>query len=310
MKRPGRRVFAGKALLLRLYVLALIGILALSLTALIAQPVSAAELESGGEGISVTVKYHGKTTRTTAFRETVAQLLDRMGLEVAGEDVVSHGMDEPVREGMQLQVDRVITVTETYTAAIAHPVTRCNAPSVPEGVEAVLAEGMDGELLCTARVTYINGVEAQRQILSQTVTRAAVPEVIGIGTAPEAPAVDPGGMPEIGDGYITLPTGEVLTYTDTATVRATAYTHTDAGCDFITSTGTTVRWGTVAVDPRFIPYGTRMFIVASNGSYIYGLAMAEDCGGDIKGDRMDLYMPTYEQCMEFGRRTCTVYYLG
>ena len=64
------------------------------------------------------------------------------------------------------------------------------------------------------------------------------------------------------------------------------------------------------MDPRYIPYGTRMFIVASNGSYIYGLAMAEDCGGDIKGDRMDLYMPTYEQCMEFGRRTCTLYFLG
>ena len=30
----------------------------------------------------------------------------------------------------------------------------------------------------------------------------------------------------------------------------------------------------------------------------------------IKGDRVDLYLPTYEQCMEFGRRVCTVYYLG
>ena len=117
-------------------------------------------------------------------------------------------------------------------------------------------------------------------------------------------------MPVISNGFITLPTGEVLTYTDTATVRATAYTHTDAGCDLITSTGTTVRWGTVAVDPRFIPYGTRMFIMASNGSYIYGIAVAEDCGGDIKGDRMDLYMPTYEQCIEFGRRVCTLYFLG
>ena len=53
-----------------------------------------------------------------------------------------------------------------------------------------------------------------------------------------------------------------------------------------------------------------MFIMAANGSYIYGIAVAEDCGGDIKGDRMDLYMPTYEQCMAFGRRVCTVYFLG
>ena len=114
----------------------------------------------------------------------------------------------------------------------------------------------------------------------------------------------------IGDGYITLPTGEVLTYTHRDTVEATAYTHTDKGCDRITATGTTVHWGTVAVDPSRIPYGTRMFIIANDGSYVYGIATAEDCGGDIKGDRMDLYMPTYEQCREFGRRRCTLYFLG
>nr|MBQ8245126.1 G5 domain-containing protein [Oscillospiraceae bacterium] len=310
MERPGKRIFAWKVLLVRLYVLVLVGMLALSLTALLAQPASAAERTESAGSCSVTIKYHGKTTRTTGQNETVAQLLQRLELEVSGEDVVSHGMEEPVYDGMELTVDRVITVTQTYTAAIPHGCTYCNDPSVPQGMEAVLTEGVDGELLCTAEVTYINGVEARRQICSETVTRAPVTEVIGTGTGETAEAVDPDGMPVISDGYITLPTGEVLTYTDTATIRATAYTHTDDGCDFITSTGTTVRWGTVAVDPRYIPYGTRMFIVASNGSYVYGLAMAEDCGGDIKGDRMDLYMPTYEQCMDFGRRVCTIYFLG
>ena len=310
MERPRRRIFAGKALLMRLYVLVLVCILALSLTALLAQPASAAETDLSGGSFSVTIKYHGKTTRTTGFRETVAQLLQRLELEVSGEDVVSHGMEEEIFHGMELRIDRVITLTQTYTTTVAHETTYCNDPSIPQGMDAVLTEGVDGELLCTADVTYINGMEARRLVRSETLTRAPVTEVIGIGTGEAESAMDPGGMPVIGDGYITLPTGEVLTYTDTATIRATAYTHTDAGCDFITSTGTTVRWGTVAVDPRYIPYGTRMFIIASNGSYVYGLAMAEDCGGDIKGDRMDLYMPTYEQCMEFGRRTCTIYFLG
>ena len=310
MERPRRRIFGRKVLLMRLYVLALVCILALSLTALLAQPVSAAQISPGSDSCSVTVRYHGQTTRTTAYRETVAQLLERLGFGVSGEDVVSHGMEEPVWDGMELTVDRVITVQQTYTTVIPHETTYCYAPTVPSGTEAVLTEGVDGELLCTAQVTYINGVEARRQVTGGRVTRSAVTEVIGMGTGEEIPEADPEGMPVIGDGYITLPTGEVLTYTGTATIRATAYTHTDAGCDFITSTGTTVRWGTVAVDPRYIPYGTRMFIIASNGSSVYGLAMAEDCGGDIKGDRMDLYMPTYEQCMEFGRRTCTIYFLG
>ena len=122
--------------------------------------------------------------------------------------------------------------------------------------------------------------------------------------------MNPDGKPEIGDGYIRLATGEVLTYTQTDTVQATGYTHTDAGCDYTTATGTTVRRGTVAVDPRFIPYGTRMFIVSNDGEVVYGIAVAEDCGGAIKRDRMDLYFPTYEECIQFGRRRCTLYFLG
>ena len=176
------------------------------------------------------------------------------------------------------------------------------------GTERVLTPGKNGELLRTADMTYVNGVETRRSILSETVLRKPVAEVVEVGTG-EIPEEAPD-APVIGDGYITLPTGEVLTYTRSDTVEATAYTHTDEGCDRITATGTTVHWGTVAVDPTRIPYGTRMFIVSNDGSYVYGIATAEDCGGDIKGDRMDLYMPTYEQCREFGRRRCTLYFLG
>jgi len=78
----------------------------------------------------------------------------------------------------------------------------------------------------------------------------------------------------------------------------------------ITSTGTTVHVGTVAVDPRYTPYGTRMFIISNDGAYVYGISVAEDCGGAIKGDRVDLYFPTLKECFAFGRRDCTIYFLG
>jgi 3D (Asp-Asp-Asp) domain-containing protein len=161
-------------------------------------------------------------------------------------------------------------------------------------------------------VTYVNGREVSRRTLEQTIQKNAVDELIavGIGQPAEAISADSNDLPIIGDGYILLPTGEMLTYTDTAQVRATAYTHTDAGCDFVTATGSTVHMGTVAVDPRYIPYGTRMFIIANDGSYVYGISEAEDCGGAIKGDRVDLYFPTYAECMEFGWRKCTIYFLG
>ena len=304
MKKNGHRVFRKGIWMIRLYALTLVLMLAASLTMLLAKPAPAECRQRSDDRCRVVIQYHGQTTMATSSGETVGQLLNRLALEVTGEDVVSHGMEEPVVSGMELLVDRVVTAEETYTSVVSHSVTRCNDPQLPAGQERVLTPGEDGELLCRAEVTYKNGLETHRKILSQTMTRQPVTEIVAVGTGEPEPEL------QIGDGYITLPTGEVLTYTGTAAVRATAYTHTDAGCDFITSTGTTVRWGTVAVDPRYIPYGTRMFIQSSTGSYVYGIAVAEDCGGDIKGDRMDLYMPTYEQCMEFGRRVCTVYFLG
>ena len=94
------------------------------------------------------------------------------------------------------------------------------------------------------------------------------------------------------------------------TVEATAYTKTDAGCDDWTATGTLARYGAIAVDPSVIPYGTRMYIVSWDGSVVYGYATAEDCGGAINGARVDLYYDTYEECIQFGRRDCIIYFLS
>ena len=252
----------------------------------------------------VTVHYHGQTTVVSSREETTGQLLQRLGLEITGEDVVSHGLEEKTFDGMVLTVDRIVTSREVFSSAIPHETEYREDETLPAGTEAVVTAGQNGELLRTADVTYVNGSEVRRSIVAETKLREAVPEVVAVGTG------EARDMPVIGDGYILLPTGEVLTYTRSDTVEATAYTHTDAGCDMTTATGTTVHWGTVAVDPSRIPYGTRMFIISNDGSYVYGIATAEDCGGDIKGDRMDLYMPTYEQCREFGRRRCTLYFLG
>lgn len=259
---------------------------------------------------TVTVCYHGEEATVTTFGETAGELLCRLNLEPGEDDVISQALDSQTYDGMVLTVDRILTVQETYTVDLAHEVIYCQDPASPAGMESVLVQGQDGQLRRTAEVTYRNGRETEREIVAEALLTPAVTEIVALGTGEALRASDTDAMPRIEDGYIYLPTGEVLTYTHTDTVRATAYTHTDAGCDMITSTGTTVHWGTVAVDPRYIPYGTRLFIVSNDGAYVYGIAVAEDCGGDIKGDRMDLYMPTYAQCMQFGRRSCTIYYLG
>ena len=257
---------------------------------------------------TVKLIYHGESRMVVCGEETVGQLLNRLGLSLEENDVLSYPAYTVLQRGMELRIDCVESREETFTREIPETTTVLWASELPQGVEETLTEGKTGTLVCRARVTYVNGVETGRELLEEKVAIPAVNTLIARGSGPAAEQKER--ALQIGDGVITLPTGEKLTYTKVDYVRATAYTHTDEGCTTVTATGTTVSPGTVAVDPRYIPYGTRMFIVASDGSYVYGIARAEDCGGDIKGDRMDLYMSTYEACMEFGRRRCTVYFLG
>lgn len=256
----------------------------------------------------VTICQYGQQTQVSAFNETVSELLTRLNIVLEEDDVLSVSGDSDAYDGMVLRIDRVVEVEQTYTLALPNEISYCYDASLPAGDTRVLIEGQEGQQLCTALVTYVNGVETERDVLSEAVVSAPVTELQAIGTAQTAVA-DPEARPVISDGCIYLPTGEILTYTNTLAVNATAYTHTDAGCDMITATGTTVHIGTVAVDPRVIPYGTRMFIVANDGSYIYGISTAEDCGGAIKGNRIDLYFPTYAECIQFGYRACTIYIL-
>jgi len=255
---------------------------------------------------NITIQNCGESLETTSYGESVGQLLERMGIPAYGEYVVSVDLEEETYDGMQIQVDRVIQSRQTYTEDIPFETTVCYDPSMPQGEEKVIVAGVTGQLKKTADVVYVNSQETSHTVVEETVVQQPVTQIVSVGTGE---ALGSTGAPSIGDGVIVTADGQVLTYSSTAQYVATAYTHTDAGCDFITATGTTVRIGTVAVDPTMIRYGTRMFIVANDGSYVYGIGTAEDCGGSIKGNRLDLYYPTTPECWAFGVRNCTVYFL-
>lgn len=257
----------------------------------------------------IEVLYHGTGIRVELREETAEQLLERIGLALDEWDRLNMPEETLLQQGMTLQVDHVLSRQERSSRRIPFETEVYYAPELPAGERQTLKEGRDGELSVVQSVCYVNFKETSRQTLEETQTRAPQARVLalgtgGIGRAQKAEA------PVILENQILLPTGEILHYSRVDYVRATAYTHSDLGCTSTTATGTRVHRGTVAVDPRYIPYGTRMFIMASDGSYIYGPSEAEDCGGDIKGDRVDLYLPNEEACMAFGRRRCTVYFLG
>jgi 3D (Asp-Asp-Asp) domain-containing protein len=79
-------------------------------------------------------------------------------------------------------------------------------------------------------------------------------------------------------------------------VEATAYTYAGSR----TATGTWPSRGTVAVDPKVIPLGTRLYIEG------YGPGVACDTGGAIRGKKVDLYMASRGECISWGRRIVIV----
>lgn len=98
-----------------------------------------------------------------------------------------------------------------------------------------------------------------------------------------------------------LPIDEENIETEAFIFLATAYTLNECDGDGYTATMTIpIEGRTVAVDPSVIPYGTRLIINGRNG-YI-----AEDCGGAIKGNRIDIFMNDYQEAIMFGKQYVVV----
>lgn len=269
-----------------------------------------------GDGVSeitirrnqlIHINYCGRSVEADSYGETLESLFDRLGLNVFGDYEISLPLDTLTYDQMVVTVNSIIRQEQTYTVEIPYETTVCEDPTMADGQEIVLVEGVAGQLRKTADVTYVNSRETSHSVTEETVIQEPVNRIVKVGVGGMDPVAT--GVPAVGDGVIVTADGEILSFSRSEQFLATAYTHTDAGCDMITATGTTVRIGTVAVDPTVIPYGTRMFIVTNDGSYVYGLSTAEDCGGAIKGNRLDLYFPTDPECWQFGVRNCTVYFL-
>ena len=124
-------------------------------------------------------------------------------------------------------------------------------------------------------------------------TAAASVSTISVKTPPETLMLDENGVP--------------VNYTKVIKGNASAY----AG-DGRTATGTVPVPGSIAVNPNIIPYGTKMWIVSDDGSYVYGYAVAEDTGGFIHWSNApiaDLFFDSESACYAFGRRNITIYIL-
>jgi resuscitation-promoting factor RpfB len=76
----------------------------------------------------------------------------------------------------------VVTTTVTETVPVPYPVRRVNDATLPQGQTKVRTAGVDGTSVVTYRVTYTDGVQTAKTVLSQKITKAAVTEVVAVAT--------------------------------------------------------------------------------------------------------------------------------
>ena len=259
---------------------------------------------------TVTVRRNGETQTVQSRKESISSLLERMDIAPSPLETVAVNL---AGSGVEITVEEEIIYYDRVVEEVAFDTVRVANPEMKKGTEQVVQEGVNGVRTSIYEVVFSNGQELSRQFVEE-VDSTAVDQIVEYGTAEEQPAAMSNNQSAIsnvskngdGSGTLTLADGTTLNFSAAKSMTATAYTAGHGGADYCTATGTTVRVGTVAVDKSVIPLGTKMFIVTNDG-IVYGTAVAEDTG--VRGNKVDLYFDTYQQCINFGRRSCTVYIL-
>ena len=230
--------------------------------------------------IPIQVSSDGKKFDTYLAPRTVADALKKLDISLGTMDKVSLALDHMLEPHDQLSVVRVAHRIETIKSEIPYQ-TVAQAADYPVGLpDRPVSRGSNGLQEQTIRITLEDGKEVNREILGQRVVEPPINQVVLRGT-----------QTSISRG------GNTISFKRAYIMKATAYCIPGG----ITATGASVRKGIIAVDPRIIPLGQKVYVEG------YGAARALDTGGAIKGNRIDLYMNSEQEALSWGVRNVTVY---
>ncbi len=253
--------------------------------------------------ISITIG--NSTIRVFVAGGTVREALAEVDFIPDNYDEVNYSLDAQVFEGMEITVLDVEYITETKENILKYKTVRRVDASMKAGEEKVTREGRDGMETVTTFKKIVDGELVETSITKSSQKPVSKKVSYGVEqrtlkssemmsdlTPKSEIKLDKNGIP--------------VKYSRKLTGVASAYC-TGTTC----STGVRVKQGYIAVDPSIIPYGTEMYIRTPDGSYIYGYAIAADTGGFTAwGNTIaDLYMYSYSDCVNFGRRNIDIYIL-
>lgn len=218
----------------------------------------------------VNIVADGGTTTVPALHNSVKDILSRAKVEISTDDIVTPDLETIVTEPTDIKIQRVTFNDYTTRQTTPYNTTTEYDNLLPMGESEVAVEGVDGVTNYTRRKTLVDGVEVSNKVIKTTVVTEKVDEVIKEGTALTTP------FSSADDGILELQNGTPLSYKYIVSGRSTAYSAYEGAR---TASGRYAEIGTVAVDPDVIPFGSKLYIVAQDGSCVYGYAIAADTGG-------------------------------
>lgn len=250
--------------------------------------------------VNVTVAVDGKELNLKTTEPTVDKMLKEEGIKLNEEDKVFPSKDLSIGDGLKVTVTRVETKVLQQSYALDFATVVKKDENSAKGSTKVLQEGKQGEKVITTQVVYEDGKEVKKDVVNEVVTKNPVDKIVAVGTL----------------STLNFSRGGSIMYNSSFKARATAYS---AGFSSTgkrpgdrnygkTASGTTVRrnpdgYSSIAVDPSLIPLGTKLYVEG------YGYAIAEDTGGGIKGNAIDVYFDTDNECNQWGVKSVNVYIL-
>ncbi|MEA3309707.1 MAG: ubiquitin-like domain-containing protein [Chloroflexota bacterium] len=222
----------------------------------------------------VRVQLDGHTIRTRTHRDRVGEVLADLGILLNGLDYTTPDLAATLSENTEIRVRRVTESVLVEQSPIPFETVWRPDPNMELDHRGITQEGAPGVLERRIRLSYEDGQLVERRVESEMVVQAAADRVMGYGTKVVVRPL------ETSSG--------VVEYWRVFRVLATSYSASTAGVPKsnphygYTATGIKMRDGIVAVDPRLISLGTNLYVPG------YGLGLAADIGGAIKGKRVDL----------------------
>lgn len=276
--------------------------------------------------VTITVGGESKTVNLT--KGTVATALSAAGIVVDDDDIINMDINQELTGQTFIDIIKIDYVFETTEEAVPFETETVYSASLEKGKKDY-TEGQTGLKLVTYRKKLVNGNITDTEKVEATLIKPAVnaKTIIGTKTTTSNKKTTQSSSKEtskdvtdsskikcistlVPEKPIELDaSGRPVKYKTLLKGKATAYTANEGA---VCATGVKPRPGYVAVNPKIIPYGTKLFIRTADGSYIYGYAIAADTGGFIKNKNhiVDLYFNTRGECINFGVRNVEVYILN